>query len=493
MTKIQNFKMYIDGQWVESESGKTIETLNPENNEVWATVPEANKKDVDKAVKAAQKAFDNSWSNLHPRDRAKYLRSLANLLRENAEHLGTIETIDTGKIFRETKTQANYIAEYYDYFAGLADKVEGTVVPIDKPDMQVTTTRIPIGVVAAIIPWNSQMLLTAVKLAPALAMGNTVVIKASELAPVTLLEFAKLVEKSGIPKGVVNIITGLGDPCGKALTTHDLVERIAFTGGPATAKHIVKNSAENLSQVSLELGGKSPVVVFNDAEQENAINGITAGIFGASGQSCIAGSRLYIQSKIYDEFLDKLVAKAEKIKLGAPMDKDTQMGPLNSYKQLENIEKNIKATVKQGGKIRCGGKRSNISNKGYYFPATIIECKNHNLPTAENELFGPVLSVMKFDKEDEAIKLMNDNKYGLSSGVYSANLGRGMRVSKAVRAGIVFVNTYRLISPMAPFGGIKDSGYGKEAGIESIKEYTRIKTTWYNSSQKPMTDPFTMG
>ncbi|MDA9062418.1 aldehyde dehydrogenase [Candidatus Pelagibacter sp.] len=493
MKKIQNFKMFIDGQWVSSESGKKIETLNPENNKVWATVPEANAKDVDKAVKAAQKAFENSWSNLHPRDRAKYLRSLANLLRENAEHLGTIETIDTGKIFRETKTQANYIAEYYDYFAGLADKVEGTVVPIDKPDMQVTTTRIPIGVVAAIIPWNSQMLLTAVKLAPALAMGNTVVIKASELAPVTLLEFAKLVEKSGIPKGVVNVITGLGEPCGKALTTHDLVERIAFTGGPETAKHIIKNSAENLSQVSLELGGKSPVVVFNDAEQENALNGITAGIFGASGQSCIAGSRLYIQSKIYDEFLDKLVAKAEKIKLGGPMDKDTQMGPLNSFKQLENIKKNIEATITQGGIIRCGGKRSDISNKGYYFPPTIIECKNHKLPTAENELFGPVLSVMKFDTEEEVIKLMNDNKYGLSSGVYTANLGRGMRVSKAVRAGIVFVNTYRLISPMAPFGGIKDSGYGKEAGIESIKEYTRIKTTWYNSSEKPMTDPFTMG
>jgi acyl-CoA reductase-like NAD-dependent aldehyde dehydrogenase len=493
MTKIQNFKMYINGLWVNSESGKTIETVNPENNKVWATVPEANEKDVDKAVKAAQNAFEKSWSNLHPRERAKYLRSLADQLRQNAEHLGTIETIDTGKIFRETKTQANYIAEYYDYFAGLADKVEGTVVPIDKPDMQVTTTRIPIGVVAAIIPWNSQMLLTAVKLAPALAMGNTVVIKASELAPVTLLEFAKLVEKSGIPKGVVNIITGLGEPCGKALTTHDLVERIAFTGGPETAKHIVKNSAENLSQVSLELGGKSPVVVFDDAEQENALNGITAGIFGASGQSCIAGSRLYIQSKIYDDFLNKLIAKAEKIKLGAPMDNETQMGPLNSYKQLENIEKNIKATVEQGGKIRCGGKRSNISSKAYYFPATIIECENHNLPTAENELFGPVLSVMKFETEEDVIKLMNDNKYGLSSGVYTSNFGRGLRVSKAIRAGITFVNTYRLISPMAPFGGIKDSGYGKEAGIESIKEYTRIKTTWLNSSDKPMTDPFTMG
>ena len=492
MSKIENFKMYIDGEWVDSSTGKKIETLNPENNEVWATVPEANEKDVDKAVQSAQVAFD-TWSKLHPRDRAKYLRSIADQLRANAEHLGKVETIDTGKLFKETKTQANYIAEYYDYFAGLADKVEGTVVPIDKPDMQVTTTRIPIGVVAAIIPWNSQMLLTAVKLAPALAMGNTVVIKASELAPVTLLEFAKLIEKAGLPKGVINIITGLGEPCGKALTTHNLVERIAFTGGPETAKHIIKNSAENLSQVSLELGGKSPVVVFDDADQENALNGITAGIFGASGQSCIAGSRLYLHANIYDEFLKKLISKAEKIKLGEPMDKNTQMGPLNSFKQLENIEKNIKATVEQGGKIRCGGKRSSISNKGYYFPATIIECENHNLPVAENELFGPILSVMKFDKENEAIEKMNDNKYGLSSGVYTSNFARGLRVSKAIRAGIVFINTYRLISPMAPFGGIKDSGYGKEAGIESIKEYTRIKTTWYNSSDKAMTDPFTMG
>ena len=493
MSKIENFKMYIDGKWEDSSSGKKIETLNPENNEVWATVPEANDKDVDKAVQSAQKAFENNWSKLHPRDRAKYLRLIADQLRENAAHLGKIETIDTGKLYRETKTQANYIAEYYDYFAGLADKVEGTVVPIDKPDMQVTTTRIPIGVVAAIIPWNSQMLLTAVKLAPALAMGNTVVIKASELAPVTLLEFAKLIEKAGVPKGVINIITGLGEPCGKALTTHHLIERIAFTGGPEPAKHIEKNSAENLSQVSLELGGKSPVVVFDDADQENALNGITAGIFGASGQSCIAGSRLYIHSKIYDQFLNKLITKAEKIKLGGPMDKDTQMGPLNSFKQLENIEKNIKATIEQGGKIRCGGKRSSVSNKGYYFPATIIECKNHNLPVAENELFGPILSVMKFDKEEEVIENMNDNKYGLSSGVYTSNFSRGLRVSKAIRAGIVFINTYRLISPMAPFGGLKDSGYGKEAGIESIKEYTRIKTTWYNSSDKPMSDPFTMG
>ena len=493
MSKLKKYQMYIDGQWVDAENNKTFETLNPENNEPWAIVPEASAKDTDKAVQAAQKAFEGEWPKLLPRERAKFLRAIGDQLRENAEMLGEIETIDTGKLFRETKKQAIYIAEYYDYYAGLADKVEGTVLPIDKPNVQAITTRIPIGVIAAIIPWNSQMFLTATKLAPALAMGNTVVIKSSELAPAVLFEFAKLIEKTGIPKGVVNVITGFGDPCGKTLTTHDMVEKIAFTGGPETARHIIKNSAENLSEVSLELGGKSPVAVFDDAEQENAINGITAGIFGASGQSCIAGSRLYLHTKIYDEFLKKLINKAEKIKLGSPMEQDAQMGPLNSFKQLENIEKNIKATIEQGGKIRCGGKRSSISNKGYYFPATIIECENHNLPVAEDELFGPILSVMKFDNEKEVIEKMNDNKYGLSSGVYTSNFARGLRVSKAIRAGIVFINTYRLISPMAPFGGIKDSGYGKEAGIESIKEYTRIKTTWYNSSDKPMSDPFTMG
>jgi len=493
MPKLKEYKMYINGEWVDAENKKTFESLNPENNEPWAVVPEASAKDVDKAVQSAQKAFEGEWPKLFPKERAKYLKAIASQLRENAELLGKIETIDTGKLFRETKNQANYIAEYYDYFAGLADKVEGTVLPIDKPDMQVITTRIPIGVIAAIIPWNSQMLLTAVKLAPALAMGNTVVIKSSELAPATMFEFAKLIEKTGIPKGVVNIITGFGDPCGKALTSHALVERIAFTGGPDTARHIVKNSAENLSQVSLELGGKSPVAVFEDADQENALNGITAGIFGASGQSCIAGSRLYLQNKIYDNFLDKLIEQANKIKLGSPLDPNTQMGPLSNFKQLEIIEKKIKLTVEQGGKLRCGGKRHAFSNKGYYFPATIIECENHNLPTAEDELFGPVLSVMKFETEAEVINKMNDNQYGLSSGVYTKDIGKALRVSKAIRAGIVFVNTYRLISPSAPFGGLKDSGYGKEAGLESIKDYTRIKTTWFNTSEKPMADPFTMG
>ena len=492
MPELKKYKMFINGEWVNSDTEKIFETLNPENNKPWAVVPEASASDVDRAVKAAQNAFEGEWPKLLPKERARYLRMIGDKLRDNAEHLGKIETIDTGKLYRETYKQANYIAEYYDYYAGLADKVEGTVLPIDKPNIQAITTRIPIGVIAAIVPWNSQMFLTATKLAPALAMGNTVVIKCSELAPATMFEFAKLIEETGIPKGVVNVISGFGEPCGKALTSHNLVEKIAFTGGPETARHIIRNSAENLSEVSLELGGKSPVAVFNDANQENAINGITAGIFGASGQSCIAGSRLYLQEEIYDEFLDKLSKRAEKIKIGAPMDPETEMGPISNYKQLEVIEKNIKLTLEQGGRLKCGGQRHSFSNEGYYFPATIIECDNHNLPVAENELFGPVLSVMKFKTEEEVVSKMNDNQYGLSSGVYTSDLARGMRVSKAIRAGITFVNTYRLISPTAPFGGIKDSGYGKEAGLESIKDYTRVKTTWFYTSDEPTLDPFSI-
>ena len=292
MTKLKEYKMFIDGKWINSESGKTFKTLNPENNKPWAIVPEASEVDVDNAVNAAQKAFEGEWPKLMPRERAKYVRKIGEKLRENAELLGKIETIDTGKLFKETNKQANYIAEYYDYYADLADKVEGTVLPIDKKNIQAITTRIPIGVIAAIIPWNSQMFLTATKIAPALVMGNTVVIKSSELAPAVMFEFAKLIEETGIPNGVVNVITGYGEPCGKSLTSHNLVEKVAFTGGPETARQIIQNSSKNLSEVSLELGGKSPVAVFEDAHQENALNGIVAGIFGASGQSCIAGSKI---------------------------------------------------------------------------------------------------------------------------------------------------------------------------------------------------------
>jgi len=487
---MENYKLYINGQWKDSFSGKTFNSKDPSTEQDWASFCEANEKDVNLAVESAHEAFKKEWSFFLPSKRANFLRKIGDQLKENAELLGTIETKDTGKLYKETKFQANYIAEFYYYYAGLVDKIEGSTLPIDKPDMQVFTTREPIGVVAAIIPWNSQMFLTAVKLAPALAMGNTIVIKASEVAPAPLFEFAKLIDKIGLPKGVVNIISGHGDECGKILTSHPLVERIAFTGGVNTAKHIVRNSAENLSQVTLELGGKSPVAVFKDANIENAINGVTASIFGASGQSCIAGSRLYLEEEIYDEFLRKLTSKANDIIIGNPMDQKTQMGPLCTLAQLKNIQEKVKRTIDQGGKLIIGGKKPNDINQGWYYEPTIIACKNHDLPSAENELFGPVLSVMRFSGENQVVKLMNDNKYGLAAGIFTENNGTAHRVSKSVRAGIIFVNTYRLISPVAPFGGFKNSGFGRESGLETVKDYSRLKTTWINTSKEITSDPF---
>ena len=487
---MEHYKLYINGEFINSSTNKTFNTLDPSTEKAWATIAEAQESDVNNAVNSAYDAFNGEWSSMMPFQRGQFLRKIGDQLKKNAEHLGRIETRDTGKLFKETKFQANYIAEYYYYYAGLADKIEGATLPIDKPDMQVFTTREPVGVVAAVIPWNSQQFLSAIKIAPALAMGNTIIVKASESAPTPLLELAKLIHKTGIPKGVVNIITGFADNCSKILTAHQKINRIAFTGGMHTAKHIVRNSAENLSQVTLELGGKSPVVVFKDAKIDNALNGVTASIFGASGQSCIAGSRLYLQKEIYSEFLDKITIKAKSIKIGSPMDENIQMGPLATINQVKHIEEKIKETIKQGGKLITGGKKPIELNQGWYFEPTIIACDNHNLPAAENELFGPVLSVMKFSDENEAIKLMNDNSYGLAAGVFTENSGTALRVSKAVRAGIVFVNTYRLISPTAPFGGFKNSGFGRESGIETIKDYSNIKTTWINTSKETVGDPF---
>ena len=487
---MEHYKLYINGKFIDSSSNKTFESINPATEESWTTIAEAKSEDVNNAVEAAHNAFHGEWSSFLPNKRGEFLRSIGDQLKQNAELLGTIETRDTGKMFKETKFQANYIAEFYYYYAGLADKIEGSTLPIDKPDMQVFTTREPVGVVAAVIPWNSQQLLSAIKLAPALAMGNTIIIKASETAPTPLLELAKLIDKVGLPKGVVNIIAGFADECSKVLTSHKKINRIAFTGGMHTAKHIVRNSAENLSQVTLELGGKSPVAVFDDAKIDNALNGVTASIFGASGQSCIAGSRLYLQKGIYNEFLEKISTKAKNIKIGPPMNEDTQMGPLATLNQLNNIQEKIDQTIQQGGKLITGGERPKELNQGWYYKPTIIECDHHNLPAAENELFGPVLSVMKFSDEEEVIKLMNDNSYGLAAGVFTENNGVALRVSKAVRAGIVFVNTYRLISPIAPFGGFKNSGFGRESGMETIKDYSNLKTTWINTSKNPMGDPF---
>ncbi|MGB0410884.1 MAG: aldehyde dehydrogenase [Pikeienuella sp.] len=485
---MKHYKMLIDGNWVDAADGATIESLNPATGAVWAAAPEATAQDVDHAVRAAYAAMTTGpWATMTPSARGKCLRTLGDLLAERSEELGKTETIDTGKLFAETRWQAKYIAEFFQFFGGAADKITGDVLPIDKPDLFVFTDREPVGVVAAVVPWNSQLFLSAVKIGPALAAGNAIVLKVSEHAPAAILEFGELIAQAGIPDGVVNIVTG-GAVCGAALTSHPLVAKIAFTGGPTAARHIIANSAENFAHVSLELGGKSPFIVFDDANLESAVNGSIAGIFGASGQSCVAGSRLYLQEGIADEFLARMKAQAETIRIGDPLDEATQMGPLCTDAQLENCEREVAHAQTEGGIVLTGGARPDLP--GRYFQPTIVECPRQDLRIVDTELFGPVLSVLRFKTEAEALEMANDTKHGLAAGIFTRDHARAHRMAKAVRAGIVWVNTYRVISPVAPFGGEKTSGYGREAGMQALFDYTRPKTVWMNTSDEPLANPF---
>ena len=489
MNDLQHFKMLIDGNWVEASDGKKFETFDPASGKVWATVPASTAADVDMAVKAAHRAFTGGpWAAMTATERGKCLRKLGDLLAEKSEDLGIIETRDTGKMLKETRWQAKYIAEYFHFYAGCADKVHGETLPIDKPDLFVFTHREPLGVIAAVVPWNSQLFLAAVKLGPALATGNTVVLKVSEHAPAVILEFGKLIEQAGFPAGVVNIITGHGEPCGKALTSHPLVARISFTGGPTAARHVLMNSANNFAQVSLELGGKSPVIVFDDADIDSAVNGSVGGIFGASGQSCVAGSRLLLHEDIADDFLAKMAAIAADVRIGDPMLEETDMGPLCTVAQLENIESQVAKAVTQGATLRCGGKRAAAGKM--YFEPTIIECPSEDLDIVDTELFGPVVSVLRFKTEEEALRLANSSDHGLAAGIFTRDSARSLRISKAVKAGIVWVNTYRVISPIAEFGGMKNSGYGRESGFQAVYDYTRPKTVWMNTSDTPLGSQF---
>lgn len=490
MTEFQHYQMLIDGKWIDSSDGRTFKSMNPATGKSWCRVQEASEKDVDDAVRAADRAFNEGpWSTMTPTERGRCLRRLAELLSQHSESLGRIEAIDTGKMYKETQWQAKYIAEFFQFYAGCADKISGETLPIDKQDMFVFTHREPLGVVAAVVPWNSQLFLSAVKIGPALAAGNTIVLKASEHASAAMLEFGRLIDQAGIPPGVVNIVTGHGDPCGKALTSHPLITRISFTGGPTAAEHVVHNSANNFAQVSLELGGKSPFIVFNDVNIGSAVNGALGAIFGAAGQSCVAGSRLYLQEQICDEFLIQMVAMAKQIRIGDPLDESTEMGPLCTGGQLENVEREVANALTEGGKVLCGGKRVN-GRDGLFYEPTIIDCPHQNLRIVDTELFGPVLSVIRFKDESEAIRLANSTKHGLAAGIFTNDSARALRMVKAVKAGIVWVNTYRAVSPIAEFGGMKGSGFGRESGFQAMYDYTRPKTVWMNTSDKPLESQF---
>lgn len=493
MSGLKRYRMLIGGQWVDAEDRRRFPSLNPATGEAWCEVPEATAGDVDRALRAAHRAFsDGPWARMLPSERGRLLRKLGDLLAAKSEELGRVETIDTGKMLKETRWQAKYIAEFYHYYAGAADKLHGETLPIDKPDMLAMTLREPLGVVAAIVPWNSQLFLSAVKLGPALATGNTVVLKASEHASAPMLEFGALFEEAGFPPGVVNIVTGHGEPCGRVLTSHPLVQRISFTGGPGSARHIIHNSAENFAEVSLELGGKSPFVVFEDADIESAVNGSIAGIFGATGQSCVAGSRLYLQENIADRFLETMVERAKAIRIGDPLLEETQMGPLATEGQLSRIEAEVAHAQEQGGMLLTGGRRPAEPNRGYFYEPTIIACPEQKLRIVDTELFGPVLSVLRFMAEEDALAMANDTRHGLAAGVFTRNGARAMRMSRGLRAGIVWVNTYRVVSPIAAFGGFGESGYGRESGLQGLYDYTRPKTVWINTSDQPLANPLVM-
>jgi aldehyde dehydrogenase (NAD+) len=486
---MHRFQYYIDGEFLEGEA--RFQSIDPATGDVWADMPEAREADADRAVDAAERAlYDGPWAKMTATQRGKLLYRLADLVAANAQKLAELETRDTGKIIRETSAQIAYVADYYRYYAGIADKIEGSYLPIDKQDMDVWLRREPVGVVAMVVPWNSQLFLSAVKIGPALAAGCTMVVKASEDGPAPLLEFARLVHEAGFPAGVVNIITGFGPSCGAALGRHPKVAHIAFTGGPETARHVIRNSAENLASTSLELGGKSPFIVFADADLESAANAQVAGIFAATGQSCVAGSRLIVEASVKDTFLSILKRKAEAIRIGSPLDMATEVGPLATKRQQDHVAALVEKSIESGARLVTGGQRP--EGAGYYFPPTILDCDGVSSPSLAEEFFGPVLSVVSFETEAEALRLANDTRYGLASGVFTQNLTRAHRLMKGIRAGVVWVNTYRAVSPIAPFGGFGLSGHGREGGLAAALDYTRTKTIWLRTSDDPIPDPFVM-
>ncbi len=490
---MEKFQLYIDGAFCDAEGGASFESADPSTGETWAVMPAATMADTDRAVKAAWRAYsEGEWPAMTATQRGKLLYKLADLVVRDAAIMAELETRDTGKIIRETSLITGYAGEYFRYYAGLADKIEGATFQADKPTLEVYTRREPLGVVAAVVPWNSQLFLTAVKLGPALAAGNAVVLKASEDGPAPILHFARLAHEAGFPPGVINVITGFGPECGAVLTSHPMVSRVAFTGGPETARHVVRNTAENFALTTLELGGKSPVIVFPDADLESAANGVVAGIFGATGQSCVAGSRLLLHDTIHDDFIARLAERAPKIKIGPPLDQKTEVGPLATRRQKENIEAIIADSVAEGAVIVTGGGTPKGFNTGNYIEPTIISAPNPDVRCVAEECFGPVLSVLRFSDEDEAVRLANDTRYGFASGIFTSNLSRAHRIIRKLRTGIVWVNTYRVVSPVVPFGGNKLTGHGREGGVDTIMDYTRTKSVWINTSDEPIADPFVM-
>ena len=476
----REFRMLIDGEWTPAESGETFSCVDPYLEEAWGRVPLAGPADVDRAVRAARRAFDeDGWPRTSAASRAALLRRLASLLEANADALARRQVRENGKLITEMRPGVDVVAADCYFFAGLAETLHGVTVPVGPPNFVGYTLREPIGVVAAITPWNTPLGLLGWKLFPALAAGNTVVVKPSEVTPTSTLALAELVVEAGFPPGIVNVVTGYGDSTGTALVGHPGVDKIAFTGSTGTGRAIARIAAERNARVSLELGGKSPNVVFADADLGNAVNGIMAGVFAATGQTCMAGSRVLIEDGVYDEVAELLVRRGALIRAGDPLDPATQLGPLASRAQLDKVLAYIELGKADGNRLLGGGRRP--YRRGFFVEPTVFGDVDNATRIAREEIFGPVVCLIRFRDEDEALRLANDTQFGLAAGVWTENVRRAHRMVGRLRAGTVWVNNYRVVGHGLPFGGFKQSGLGREMGIDALHAYTEVKSVWIDT------------
>ena len=488
----QKYQLFIDGKWRDAADGATMEAINPYNQEVHGIVPVATIADVEEAIAAGRRAYDTLWSRTTPGERARLMNKAADLIDADAERLAILETTDNGKVIRETSNQMGYAARLFRYYAGWADKVTGDVVPLDVKDTTGMAVREPFGVIACVTAWNSPVAILCNTLPAALAAGNCVILKPSEHASCTTLEIARICEKAGFPAGVVQVVTGAG-PVGAALTSSKLIDKVSFTGSPGVGRMIAQAAGANLKSVTMELGGKSPNIVFDDADFDRALIGALAGIFGATGQTCIAGSRLLVQRGVYDRMVEGLAKRAAQIRLGDPRLAETEMGTAANEPQFNKILSFIEAAKGDGARLVAGGGRADAAGleKGFFIEPTIFADVKNDMKVAAEEIFGPVLSIIPFDDEEEAVQIANATPYGLASGVWSQNIDRCMRMMRSIRSGVVWVNTYRQAAPQVPFGGMKDSGYGRVRGHAGILEWLQTKTVFIDYSGDKR-DPFSM-
>jgi len=488
---LEAYELKIGDRWSAAASGATFESLDPYTGAPWAVVPDAGAEDVDAAVAAARAALEGEWGTMGGFGRARIMRRVAELIAERADELARVETRDNGKLLREMAGQMGAIPNWFTYFSGIADKLQGHAIPPDGDGFLVYTREEPVGVVGAITPWNSPLLLLTWKLAPALAAGCTLVVKPSDYTPASTLELARLFDDAGVPPGVLNVVTGRGPEVGKALAAHPGVDKVAFTGSERVGIEVARSALGHLAGTLLELGGKSAQVVFPDADLEAVANGVVAGIFAATGQTCIAGSRLLVHEDVHDELLDRLVARAETILLGDPTEAATEMGPLANEAQLATVRGFVASAREEGATVLYGGDQPEGLG-GCFFQPTILTDVTPDMRVVREEIFGPVLAVGRFSTEEEAIALANDTDFGLAAGVWTTDVRRAHRVAHRLRAGSVWVNAYRVVAPFAPFGGVGHSGIGRESGADSVREFTETKTIWVELTGATR-DPFTLG